>query len=214
MEIVETIGFTYEGISNIEKMMIESYKNAMVKSKYKDQNYNTTLDVPEVTTHVVKNKGAYDNYYTDDWTTRNFVAQALTYSSPHRYFKRTGNVLNGNDGSFLYFTDQIDIYEAGMVSMEHFKFAEVAAWQSYVSSLGLYFLGTAASTMGGSDGWVGALSQIANTVGILGAYTSGAYATKDRVNFSKQTQQALSNAQTVLVYGAWNSDTFGSVVGF
>lgn len=200
-------GFTKSDLIELRSQLTEIKEQHFLKTN----ELKATQDL--YSTSSIIRAGAFDNYYNYDGVTGNFTVQALTYSSAHKYFKRTGTTRNNatNNNSYVAFKDNIDGYEKNAWEyMEGSKFAEVTSWASFVASASV-FIGT---TLTGPAGWLAAIGAALNVVLLLGSYTSALYATSYRAGLSKNAASYLSAAQGMIAYGSWSGGTYTTVSGF
>lgn len=219
VEIGDEIGLTFEDLNKIDEDMAKHRKKVMTQQIYKDKKYNTTIDGSDISPMNTIAVGAFDNYYSQNSSTGDFTIQVLTYSSPHRYWKRTGNTRGtantNNANSSASFFQYINTYENAInLGMNYLDNAEVAAWQSYVASLALYVAAGAVSLSGGPIGWTAFAVVVGDSLLLLKTYTSAKYATAQRAANSIAAQKALQTAQGIMVYNRWDTTTYNTVKGF
>lgn len=167
-----------------------------------------------VSAQSVEMAGAFDSYYNHDLSNGNFIAQALSLVG-HQYIKVTGTTYGSskNATQMANFKSNIDQYERYVIDkMEYATWTEVAGWAGVVMGLATIVLGYGT----GPVGWVAISLYYGGALATFAGLTSSIYATKSRLDLSKNAAQYLENArQTLFKYPSdWEVKSATLVSGF
>lgn len=165
----------------------------------------------------VERAGAFDNYYNHDTSTGQFTVQGLYFydQAPHKYEKITGSTSGSskNAASVGTFKSYINSYEGYIIDdMEADLWPEVVGYASTIAGFALLVLGWAT----GPIGWVAIVLNYGGALTVFAGLTTTVYSTYARMQYSKNAQQQLTNANSI--YGQFPTKfenySFSLVDGF